>query len=219
MATLRAYDDALARKLFDTPSSHVVGGAVPGYQVTPTRLFSSFDAYDGAEMTAGAWVCFDLENGDGFPAPAEEKQYPKLSIPVFARKAKRRGHGLIAAPGRDLVYAQGAPCSIRQGENINDAYLRCGLPAACAGAAVLLVQSQDTQKDLAAFTDLLSGAKAQQADPNQALWAGLTTATSTSKQMADAYTAAMDLGVSGFWVTIVKDQVKVAADFWRWVVY
>jgi hypothetical protein len=218
MSWLRAYDDALARQVFDTPSSHVVGGAVPGYQVVPTRLFSSFDAYDAQEMTAGAWVCYDLENGDGFPAPAEEKQYPKLAIPMFGRKAKRRGHGLIAAPGRDLVYAQGAPCRIQAGEDLNDAYLRCGLPAACVGAAVLLVQSQDTQKDLPAFTELLTGARYQQADPNQALWCGLTTGgASTVKQMADAWTAAVGLGASGCWVTIGgKDQVPVAADFFRW---
>jgi hypothetical protein len=94
-----------------------------------------------------------------------------------------------------------------------------GIPGACAGAAVLLVQSQDSQKDLGAFTALLQGAKAQQADPNQALWAGLTTATSSTQQLADAYTAALPLGVSGFWLTIVKDQVKVAADFLRWVMY
>ena len=59
--------------------------------------------------------------------------------------------------------------------------------------------------------------QAQQADPNQMLWCGLTTATSTTKQMADAWTAALPLGVSGCWVTIGnKDQVKVAADFFRW---
>jgi hypothetical protein len=219
MAWLRQLDDALARRVFDTPGSHVIGGAVPGYQVTPTRMFSSFDAYDAQDMTANAWVCYDLEAGEGFPAPAREKQYPKAFIPAFAAKAKRRGHGLIASPGRDLVYVPGAVCGIQQGENINDAYLRCGIPAACEGAAVLLVQSQDTQKDIPAFTALLTGAKAQQTDPNQALWCGLTTSRSTAKQMADAWTAALPVGVTGCWVTIgSKDQAPVAADFFRWAV-
>jgi hypothetical protein len=227
LSWLRQYDDALARRVFDTPSSHVIGGAVPGYQVTATRMFSSFDAYDAQDMTANAWVCYDLEAGDGFPAPAREKQMPKAFIPTFAAKAKRRGHGLIASPGRDLVFVPGAVCGRQEGENINDAYLRCGIPAACEGAAVLLVQSQDTQKDIPAFTNLLSGAKAQQADPNQALWSGLTTATSTTKHMCDAWSAALPLGVTGCWVTIANPnrvpggdpaQVKVAADFFRWAV-
>jgi hypothetical protein len=108
MAWLRAFDDALARRVFDTPSSHVIGGAVPGYQVTPTRLFTSLDSYLAAATTGNQWVCYDLEGGDAFPAPVKEKQSFGLGYMLFASQAKRNGHGLIAAPGRDLVYVKDA---------------------------------------------------------------------------------------------------------------
>jgi hypothetical protein len=222
LAWLRAYDDTLARSAYDTPTSHVIGGAVPSYLCRATRMFSSIDPYLAAATTANQWVCYDLEGGDQFPAPVKEKQSFSLGYLLFGNQAKRNGHGLIAAPGRDLVYVKdvnGKPL-IQPGEDINDAYLRVGIPAACVGAAVLLVQSQDVQKDLTGFTDLLTGAKSQQADPNQALWAGLTTGGgSTVQQLADAYTAAIGVGVTGFWLTISSQStVKVAADFLRWAI-
>lgn len=221
MAWLRQADDELARNIFDTPSSYVIGGPVPGYQCIPTRVYTSFDAYcqTGGTLAPGALTCHDLEGWDA--SPAIDKQHPKATIPHFLSLAKARGHGVIESPGRDLVYVQGADDRISQGESTDDAYLRIGIPGACNGAAVLLVQSQNSQKDIPGFTKLLTGAKSQQADPNQALWAGLTTAAGTTvKQLSDAYTAAIGLGVSGFWMTIgAKDQVQTAVDFFRWVSY
>lgn len=216
MAYVRSLNDGVARAAYDTPGSYVIGGAVPGYRCTPVRMFSSFDAYDAAEMTAGAWVCHDMEKGDGFPAPALEKQHPALAHSVFINKAKRRGHGLISAPGRDLVYVPGADNMAKPGEDINDAYLRCGIPGMCAGAQVLSVQSQGAQKDLVAFTNLLTAAKAQLPDPNQALWMGLTTQFATAKNLVDAYNAAMPIGVSGCWLTVTKDNAQAAVDFLKW---
>jgi len=213
LAWLRQCDDAIARVCFDTPSSHVVGGPVPGYQVTATRLFTAFDTYAQTNPAYGGWVIYDLENWA--QSPAVDKNDPAAAYSHFLSLAKARGHGLIATPGRDLVYAQGGP---QGGESLNDAYLRLGIPAACAGAPIMLVQSQGSQKDLAAFTSLISGAMAQRVDPNQAVWFGLTTAAGTTvKQLSDAYSAALALGVSGCWLTIgAQGQAQTAADFLHW---
>ena len=215
MAWLRAYDDALARAVFDAPSSYVVGWPVPGYQCTPTRVYTSMDAYcqTGGSLVSGSLVAYDLEAWAA--SPMVDKQHPASSYAHFLSLAKARGHGVMATPGRDLVTVQGGDQVMDAGEDINAAYLRCGIPAACAGAHVLLVQSQGAQKDLAAFTSLISGAKAQQADPNQQLWCGLTTSTSTAAQMTAAWEAAQPM-VHGCWVTIGgQAQASVAAGFFR----
>lgn len=216
MAWLRQLDDALARRVFDTPSSFVVGGPVPGYGCTPVRLYTSLETYIAASAAYNGWVCYDLENWGASPAP--EKQHPELAMRDFMLTARARGHGVIAAPSRDLVYAAGADSGIRANEDINAAYLRCGIPGTTTGAAVCLVQSQGAQKDLVAFTGLLEGAADQQVmGSNQALWAGLTTAFSTAAQMKAAHDAAA-ASVSGFWVTIgTQAQAPVAADFFRQV--
>lgn len=220
MAWLRAYNDALARRVFDTTSSYVVGGPVPGYQVVPLRVYTSVDGYaaGGGSLPAGTLVAYDLEAWDA--SPATDKQHPAASYSHFNSLARARQHGVIATPGRDLVTVKGGDCTMQAGEDINAAYLRCAIPAACAGAHVLLVQSQGAQKDLTTFTGLISGAKAQQADPNQMLWCGLTTGGATTvKQMCDAFTAAVGAGVSGVWVTIgAQSQVQVAADFFAWAI-
>jgi hypothetical protein len=219
LAWLRAYDDALARRAFDSSSSYVVGGGVPGYAVTPVKNFTSFDTYAQTNAAWSGWVCYDLEN---WPAsPAIDKADPAAAYSHFASLAKARGHWLIAAPSRDLVYALPPAARIQTGEDINAAYLRCRIPAAGAGAPVLLVQAQGVQKDLPTFTGLVEGAAAQQVPgANQALWVGLTTSFATVAQMQAAYSAVAGQ-VAGFWLTIATStpgsadpaQVKVAADF------
>jgi len=216
LAWLRAYDDATARKAFDTPDSLVAGGPVPHYATTPVRNYTSFDQYAHEPQFGAPWVIFDLEAGAGFPAPAVEKRHPEMAIAAFASLASGRGQGLIATPSRDLVYVPGSDCPVQPGEDISAAYLRTGVPGTAAAAQVLLVQAQGVQKDPAAYAALIQGAMAQQ-PAGQATWAGLTTGgAATSGQMTAAQRAAAALGVSGFWVTIAdQSQAGVAAAFLR----
>jgi len=221
LAWLRKLDDPTARAAFDTTSSYVIGGAVPGYQCLPVRMFptlSGAGGYTSTVLTAGAWVCYDLE---GWAASRpKEQQHPELAYDAFLDQARARGHPVIAAPARDLATVKGADATKLASETYDQAYVRIGYAGMCTGAQVLLVQSQNAQKDLDAFTALLNGAKSQQADPNQALWCGLTTAAATTvNQLAAAWTAALGLGVSGCWLTIGgADQAQVAADFLKWAV-
>lgn len=209
---LRALDDDLARRCFDTPTSYVVGGPIPAYATTPVRLFRSFSTYQAANVAVGQVVCFDIEHWPG--SDDIEQRHLELAFRDFANEAKLRGNMLICAPGRDLVYCPGSETAIGQDEDINAAYLRCRIPAYAYGAQVLLVQAQGSQKDLDAFTGLICGAREQQPD-GQALWAGLTTGKSTADQMLAAAAAVAGV-VSGFWVTIgSKDQAPVAAEFFR----
>jgi hypothetical protein len=215
LARLRAYDDAVARRAFDTPNSYVIGGAVPGYAVTPVRMFPGFENYAKA-AAFGGWCCFDLEAWEA--SPMLDKQHPKSAYAHFIQLAQARGNPVIASPSRDLVYVGGADDRILPGEDLNTAYLRCQIPACGAGAQVLLVQAQNVQKDLAAFTTLIEGAAAQQVPGSgQALWVGLTTAYSTADQMVAAHNAVVG-DVTGFWVTIAAaEQVPVAAEFFKQV--
>jgi hypothetical protein len=216
LAWLNALDPVLTKRLFDRSQSYVVGGAFPGLQCTPIKSYTSHDAFAHGAPGTGP-VAFDLESGNNYPAPLVEKQHPAMSMQAFASTASAQGRTMIAAPSRDLVDVPDADLGRATGEDINVAYLRCGIPAACAPAQTLLVQSQGAQSNTTTFASLISGAKSQQ-PPGQILWAELTTSAATSAQMVAAYDSVGSLGVAGWWVNIAaQSQAPVAAAFFKTV--
>ena len=192
--------------------SYVVGGPYKdGFACQSVPLYTSFDSTPGCWPGIGGNVCYDPERWD--QTPLIEQQHPKAFISAFASVAHGRGATFIAAPSRDLVYAPGADCQWKVGESIDDAYLRCSIPAAAAPADILICQSEGDTASVPAFTRLVFTAKAQQRDGQQ-LWAELTSAGNiTTAQMLAAYKS-VKTSVTGFWVnTNTQSVAKVVAFF------
>src|SRR5256885_16721562 len=91
-------------------------------------------------------VLYDIEKWGATPCAGQQK--PHAYMVRFSELA--RAHGLlpILAPARDLALVPGGACEKRTGENLNEAYIRCGLAGADAHAAALVVQSQVNQNDV-----------------------------------------------------------------------
>lgn len=212
LAEFQAADASLAAQFFDTPNAYVAGGPFRGYSCHPVALYTSFDAYARAWPGYGGYVCYDPEAWA--QTPVIEKQHPRAFLSAFASLAHSRGAVLIAAPSRDIVFAPGADCTHQQGEPIDTAYLRCGIPGACADADIFLCQSQGDQPNVAAYTALVTAAHAQQ-PAGQQLWAELTSqGTSTTDQMVAAYKAVKAIA-AGFWVNTDTASVATVAAFFR----
>ena len=219
LAWLRAYDDKLARKFFDTPTSFVVGSTpVPGYAATVLPLFASFADYARAGNMQGssfAWVAYDLEHWP--KSPDVEQRHPKPMMYAFAALAHARGQKLVATPSRDIIYATAADDPWQWPETIDAGYLRCGIPGAARDAEALVCQCQGAEKDPVEYAQLLTGAD-KQSPPAQLLYGELTTNFATAAQMRAAYDAAALCGanIAGYWVVIPsQDQAGVAAEFFR----
>jgi hypothetical protein len=121
-------------------------------------------------------VLYDIEK---WPAtPRYEQQQPLAYMRRFSALA--RAHGLlpILAPARDLTLVTGSTCGKNRSENLTEAYLRCGLAGADAGAAALVVQSQAAEFDPPAFRGFVAAAarQARAGNPRIAVLAQLATA-------------------------------------------
>lgn len=143
--------------------------------------------------------------------PPIEQQHPKAYIDAFCQVAVSRNQRTILTPARGLTGVSSADCVQFPGEDVTAAYLRCQLPAACAGADVLDVQAQPLQSNVPAYTALVQGARTQR--PNQSLWAGLTTMRGDPvSAMVACYESVLSI-VQGFWLNTTPDTINVAAAF------
>jgi hypothetical protein len=79
----------------------------------------------------------------------------------FSRLARRRGYSPIVAPGRDLALDGEAGCGKRQGELLDQAYLRCDLTAGATGAETFVIQAAADELEPNKLTQLLASAQAQ----------------------------------------------------------
>jgi hypothetical protein len=142
------------------------GAAVPPMAgaVKPTASYASFAAF-AADIAhrrlpaADHAVLYDPEKWAA--TPVSEQKHPLEYLAKFTTLAKRRGLLPILAPARDLALVPGGACHKRRGESLSQAYIRCGLAGASAGAAVLVVQSQVDQADVPLFHSFLSQAVRQ----------------------------------------------------------
>lgn len=121
-------------------------------------------------------VLYDIEK---WPAtPRYEQQQPQAYMRRFSALA--RAHGLlpVLAPARDLTLVTGSTCAKYRSENLTEAYLRCGLASADAGAAALVVQAQAAEFDPPAFRRFVAAAarQARAGNPRIAVLAQLATA-------------------------------------------
>lgn len=158
------------------PPVHGLAGTV-----VPTRIYRSYaelarDLAAGAVPAAVRAVMYDPEKWAA--TPAAEQRAPRAFMTRFSRLARRYGLLPILAPARDLLLVPGGSCVKRTGENLNQAYLRCGLATAVRGAGALVVQSQANQFDVAAFRRFVAAvtAQARAVNPGIAVLAQLATA-------------------------------------------
>jgi hypothetical protein len=149
--------------------------------VIPTRIYRSYaelarDLAAGAIPAAVRAVMYDPEKWAATP-PGEQRS-PRAFMTRFSRLARRHGLVPILAPARDLLLVPGGSCVKRMGENLNQAYLRCGLATAVRGARALVIQSQASQFDVAAFRRFVGAvaAQARAENPGIAVLAQLATA-------------------------------------------
>lgn len=149
--------------------------------VRSTYIYKSYAAF-ASDLAAGRLpgtvhaVLYDIEK---WPAtPADEQRHPQAYMRRFSALA--RAHGLlpILAPARDLALVSGGTCTKRGGENLSEAYIRCGLASADEGAAALVVQSQTEEFNVAAYRRFLAvvARQARAGNPRIAVLAQLATA-------------------------------------------
>jgi hypothetical protein len=185
--TVMAQDEPLART-FAGRTTYVLTAAasrpdIPRLagSVKPTAAYTSYATF-AADVTAGRVprrnraVLYDIEMWA--QTPLAEQEDPRLYMTRFSELAREHGLLPILAPARDLVLVPGAPCVKQTGENLNQAYIRCGLASADTRASVLVVQSQVDQSDVPEFRGFLSLAarQARAANPHVTVLAQLATA-------------------------------------------
>jgi hypothetical protein len=171
LAALRRSNAGLARRFFDNQRTLVLGEAngmqnlVPaGYRSIPALSYTSlaeFTADAGAGLIApeiGA-VLYDPESWD--KTPAVERGEPLAAMHRFSRLARRRGYSPIVSPGRDLALSGEAGCGKRQGELLDQAYLRCDLTAGASGAETFVIQAAPDELEPTKLSRLLASTRAQ----------------------------------------------------------
>jgi hypothetical protein len=156
---------------------------VPGLAgtVVPTRLYKSYetfadDAAAGRIPGSVRAVMYDPEKWAA--TPAAEQREPRAYMTRFSELARAHDLVPILAPARDLVLVRGGSCEKQDGENLNQAYIRCGLATAVRGAGALVIQSQANQFDVAAFRRFVAAVtgRARAVNPRIAVLAQLATA-------------------------------------------
>jgi hypothetical protein len=185
LAALRVGNAGLARRFFDNSETFVVGSpgeqdAVPrGYRSIPTLTYASLRKFE-ADIHRGAIdprigaVIYDPE--DWAQTPRSERDSPVAAMHRFTQLTARWGYGPILAPGRDLALSGGS-CAKRDGERLDQAYLRCGLTSGARDAEMFVVQAAPVELSLDHLHALLRGARGQldRRDPEAQVLASLST--------------------------------------------
>src|SRR5258708_32917953 len=166
-----------------TPGSSALtppGGAVG------TAFFTSYAQFIGRlhrhAIPAGVRaVAYDPELWRA--TPFIERLDPERYMALFAAAARRHGYAAILMPGRDLL-AAGSSCRQQPGEDLDAAFLRCGL--AGAGARLSQIFAIQTAPIEMRATELRSFAaacakQARAANPSVVLIATLSTQPGTRR--------------------------------------
>jgi hypothetical protein len=227
LLSLVAQDEPLART-FANRTTYVLGAngpnapapAVPELAGTVQRTadYTSYAAF-AADVAGGRVpgpdraVLFDIEK---WPAtPLIEQQHPKYYMAKLSQLARAHGLFPILAPARDLVLVPGAFCRKRAGEDVAQAYLRCGLAGADAHAGALVVQSQVDQSNVPQFHSFVAHAvrQARAGNPHVTVLAQLATAPlGQSASLTQLVAAARSVGgfVQGFSLNARVSDIQLA---------
>ena len=198
------------------PSAPTRPGAAVG-----TAFFTSYTEFIGrlrrhAIPPGVRAVAYDPERWRA--TPVAERLDPERYMALFAGAAHRHGYAAILMPGRDLL-AAARSCRQQPGEDLDAAFLRCGL--AGEGARLSQVFEIQTAPVELSTTELRGFAaacarQAKAANPSVVLIATLSTQPGTGSangwQLARA-AAAVRPYVRGFQLNLTRQSTRAAVSF------
>ncbi len=176
---IEAIEPSLASRFFDATTSFGLNGGWGG--TTPAMAWASDADFeralaDGSIPPEVRTVMYDPEF---WPAtPLDEQRRPVHAMHDFAAAAHAAGYTVVITPHPSLAEVDGAPCTGKQTETVEDAFLRCGLEGRAARYAdIVEIQAQFLQWDPALYLRVVTEAAAQAraANPNVVVLAGLST--------------------------------------------
>lgn len=191
--------------------------------VVPTAIYTSFATF-ASDLAAGnvrksaRAIMYDPEKWAA--TPIGEQRNPRAYMIRFSKAARAHGFVPILAPARDLVLVPGASCVKHAGENLTQAYIRCGLATADTRAGALVVQSQADEFNVPVFRRFIAVAarQARRADPRVAVLAQLATAPlgqeASAEQLVSAAWSVSGL-VQGFSLAARAKDIQTVEEFLR----
>jgi hypothetical protein len=198
---------------------------ITAHAAVGTAFFTSYAGFIGRlerhAMPAGVRaVAYDPELWRATP-PAE-RIAPERYMRLFAVAAHRHGYAAILMPGRDLL-AAASPCRRQAGEDLDAAFLRCGLAGAGARLAqVFEIQTAPVELSTAELRGFAAACarQARAANPSVVLLATLSTQPDgrwvSGWQLAQA-AAALRPFVQGFQLNMTRWSTRAAVAFLRTV--
>jgi hypothetical protein len=215
LSQLASSDPTAAASFFNTPQAFVFGKSHIGYAATSIVYYSAYaslaKALSGGTLPAGVqWVLYD--NEDWSATPLVEQQHPAYYMRAFASLAHAHGLLVVETPARDLMNTPGADCTRQRGETLDQAYIRCQIPADARYADIFEVQAQADEGNAPEYAWLVGAARDQVLGVNRAttVMAGLTTDRGFSvAQIVACWQAARPI-VKGFWMNTTTTTVALA---------
>jgi hypothetical protein len=144
--------------------------------------------------------------------PTSEAQNPATFMKLFADLAHQHGLKVYEVPARDLVSVAGASCRQQSGESLDQAYIRCQIPADAQYADIYEVQAQADQSSVTAYMSLVTHAKSQvrAKAPSIVFMSGLTTDRSDTVAQIVSCWKATHADVQGYWMNSTSPTFNVA---------
>jgi hypothetical protein len=222
---IQAFAPQLAARLLARRTTIVLSPRPPALTGTRgalgTAFFTSYADFLGRlqrhAMPAGVRaVAYDPELWQA--TPLAERLFPERYMALFAAAAHRHGYAAILMPGRDLL-AAARSCRQQSGEDLDAAFLRCGL--ATEGARLSQIFEIQTAPVELSSTEARGFAaacakQARAANPSVVLIASLSTQPGTrwvnGWQLARA-AAAVRPYVQGFQLNMTRRSARAAVSF------
>lgn len=214
-------DPTLAGRILTGPEVYAVGGWPDAVPAVGWASYSAFarDVETGVIPDEIRAVMYDPERWDA--TPLQEQQLPALYMEAFAELAHAQGYEVILTPHPNLTSVPGAACPQLPAEAVQDAFLRCGIPAAAAAVADILdVQAQALEADPARYREVVTAAsrQARAANPEIAVVAQLATPFATEPTVLFAAWRSVDEVVDGNYLGIPHgERAEVAVEFLRFL--
>lgn len=215
LSMLMSQDPQSAKWFFNTPNAFSMGSSVVGLSATTVKNYKSYaqfssDISNNVIPSTTKWVMYDNESWD--LTPLTESQNPIHYMQAFAQLAHQHGLKVIETPARDLMQVKGGNCTVKSGETIEVAYIRCGIAADAKYADVYEIQAQALQPNVTAYKNFVAAAitQAKAKNPNITVMAGLTTDRGDSANQIYANWQATHTQVSGYWMNTTIQTFPVA---------
>jgi hypothetical protein len=191
------------------------GDQIAGISALPLRNYKSYaqfarDIASHAIPASVHRVVYDNENWSY--TPRAEAQQPATYMKMFATLAHQHGLQVYEVPARDLVDVSGAACHQSGSESVDQAYIRCRIPADAQYADYYEVQAQADQANTASYTNLVEAARTQikAVAPTITFMSGFTTDRGNNAAQIVACWKATHTLVSGYWMNSTSSTFQVA---------